>query len=204
MNCPTCGHDNPTGSHFCDACGVPLDRACARCGARLQPGDRFCDACGQAAEETSGTGPTTAPAPRLAETTQQLPVARQARRPRRWPRALLIAAVPLVLLGVAAIALGLRGEIAVDLTATTRSATAAPTATAARPARVFTVGNTGGIGVYVRRSTRLDDKDTAYVDGTRLEQIGDDATGDGTTWHHVRAPDGKTGWVPAQFTVESR
>lgn len=78
------------------------------------------------------------------------------------------------------------------------------TAAAGATGRVLVVGNTGGAGVYLRRTPRLDDRDTAYRDGTRLEQIGDDTTADGITWHHVRAPDGKTGWVPAQFTLESR
>ena len=77
------------------------------------------------------------------------------------------------------------------------------TAAAGATGRVLVVGNTGGAGVYLRRTPRLDDRDTAYRDGTRLEQIGDDITADGITWHHVRAPDGKTGWVPAQYTVES-
>ncbi len=76
--------------------------------------------------------------------------------------------------------------------------------TAAAPSAVFVVGNTGGEGVYLRRSPRMDDRDTAYRDGTRLEQIGPDVTGDGQTWRHVRAPDGKTGYVPARYTVESR
>ena len=99
-----------------------------------------------------------------------------------------------------------------------RAATAGPTATAAAgtggqptatgPARgtgkVFVVGNTGGQGVYLRRTPRLDDRDTPYVDGTRLEQIDADVTANGLTWHRVRAPDGKVGWVPAQYTTEGR
>jgi hypothetical protein len=99
-----------------------------------------------------------------------------------------------------------------------RAATARPTATAAAatggqptasaPARgtgkVFVVGNTGGQGVYLRHTPRLDDRDTAYGDGTRLEQIDADVTANGLTWRHVRAPDGKVGWVPAQYTAEGR
>ena len=112
----------------------------------------------------------------------------------------------LLLVGVAAASR--RGGAGPAPTATTVAAPApagAPAATAP-PAtgRVFVVGNTGGQGVYLRRTPRLDDRDKAYADGTRLEQIGEDTTAEGTTWRHVRAPDGRTGWVPAQYTVESR
>lgn len=75
----------------------------------------------------------------------------------------------------------------------------APTATAS--GAVFVVGNTGGEGVYLRHTPHLDDRDTAYPDGTRLTQVGPDVTADGQDWRHVRAPDGRTGWVPAQYTV---
>ncbi len=80
-------------------------------------------------------------------------------------------------------------------------ATATTTAPASA-ARTFTVANTGGEGVYLRRTPRLADRDTAYVEGTQLVAIGADEQGEGQTWHHVRAPDGKVGYVPAQYTVE--
>lgn len=76
----------------------------------------------------------------------------------------------------------------------------APTSTGA--ARSFVVANTGGDGVYLRRTPRLADRDTAYPDGTRLVAIGPDVTGEGRNWHQVRTPDGKTGYVPAQYTNE--
>lgn len=78
-------------------------------------------------------------------------------------------------------------------------ATTAP----ANAARTFIVANTGGEGVYLRRTPHLADRDTAYTDGTRLVAISADVEGDGQTWHHVRAPDGKTGYVPAQYTNET-
>lgn len=85
-------------------------------------------------------------------------------------------------------------------TATAGSA-GAPTPTGA--ARSFVVANTGGDGVYLRRTPRLADRDTAYPDGTRLVAIGPDVTGDGQSWRHVRTPDGKTGYIPAQYTTEA-
>ncbi len=80
---------------------------------------------------------------------------------------------------------------------TTAPAAATPTA------RVFVVANTDGDGVYLRRTPSLADRDTAYIDGTRLVAIGPDVTGEGELWHHVRAPDGRIGYVPAKYTVEA-
>ncbi len=91
-----------------------------------------------------------------------------------------------------------------------------PTATVAGPApatpsravtvaaaKTFVVANTGGDGVYLRRTTNLDDHDTAYIEGTQLVQVGPDIQANGITWRHVRTPDGKTGYVPAQYTQEA-
>lgn len=60
ITCPNCGNDNPTGSTFCNKCGVPLafrivetDSSdedgviyCSGCGAANPAGARFCDNCG--------------------------------------------------------------------------------------------------------------------------------------------------------------
>lgn len=78
---------------------------------------------------------------------------------------------------------------------------APPTATVAPVPRSYIVANTGGQGVYLRRTANLEDRDTAYADGTVLVQIGPDVQAGGTTWHNVRTPDGKVGFVPAQFTT---
>ena len=76
-------------------------------------------------------------------------------------------------------------------------------ATATVVAKVYMVGNTDGEGVYLRRTPRMSDRDTAYVDGTKLTAIGEDVTADGELWHHVRTPDGKIGYVPAKYTIEA-
>jgi len=55
--------------------------------------------------------------------------------------------------------------------------------------------------VYLRRTANLEDRDTAYADDTVLVQIGPDVQAGGITWHNVRTPDGKVGFVPAQFTT---
>jgi hypothetical protein len=129
--------------------------------------------------------------------------------PGTFSPAIFIVALAVILLLVGVAVASRRGGAGPAPTATAAAApvpAGGPTATTPPQAagRVFVVGNTGGQGVYLRRTPRLDDRDKAYADGTRLEQIGEDTTAEGMTWHHVRAPDGRTGWVPAQYTVESR
>ena len=63
------------------------------------------------------------------------------------------------------------------------------------------VGNTGGDGVYLRRTPRMDDRSIAWADNTQLILLGAEATGDGQNWVQVRDPMNNVGWVPVQFVV---
>lgn len=141
------------------------------------------------------------------------------RRPRRgddnWSPGAFSPGIFLVAMGVIALLVGVAvlGQRAVTgdrpaATATSPNPGAGQPSTTATPrptGRFFTVGNTGGEGVFLRNTPRLEDRiRPAYGDGTRLEQIGPDVTGEGQTWRHVRAPDGKTGYVPARYTIEAR
>jgi hypothetical protein len=81
------------------------------------------------------------------------------------------------------------------------SAAASASAAASTQAKVYVVANTDNEGVYLRRTPNRDDRLTAYVDGTELVAVGEDVTAGGELWHHVRAPDGQTGYVPAVYTV---
>ena len=45
------------------------------------------------------------------------------------------------------------------------------------------------------------DRIAAYPDDTQLVVLGPDTSANGITWKHVRTPDGKVGYVPAQYTV---
>lgn len=83
------------------------------------------------------------------------------------------------------------------------AATGAPLTATAAPARTYIVANTGGDGVYLRKTPDLADRDKAYPEGTALVAIGPDTTANGEIWHNVRAPDGRTGWVPARYTADA-
>jgi class 3 adenylate cyclase len=56
VSCPTCGHEAPAGSAFCNGCGAKLVIVCASCGATPPPGSRFCNGCGG----TLGAAPASA------------------------------------------------------------------------------------------------------------------------------------------------
>lgn len=123
------------------------------------------------------------------------------------PAIFIVALLVIALLVALAVLSQQGGRDTPATTAVTATATGVPVAVtgpARGTGRIVLVGNTGGEGVYLRRTPRLDDRDTAYPDGTRLEQIDADVTANGITWRRVRAPDGKTGWVPAQYTIEGR
>ena len=78
--------------------------------------------------------------------------------------------------------------------------TAAATATPEKP-KLMAVANTDGIGVYLRRTPKLDDRLRPWVEGTRFEALGSPVDGDGVKWLKVRGPDGVEGFIPTQFLV---
>src|SRR5205823_7985130 len=82
----------------------------------------------------------------------------------------------------------------------TSTSTSAPAATT--PDTVY-VGNTDGIGVFVRKTPAMSDRLRAYPDGTALTIVGDDVDGDGQHWKHIKTPDGLEGYVPAIYTVDT-
>jgi hypothetical protein len=78
-----------------------------------------------------------------------------------------------------------------------QTVTAAPTAPPAP--KFFTVTGTEN-GLNLRSDHKTDAAAlSSYPDGTRLEQIAADFTGPDRVWRKVRAPDGKEGWVAAEF-----
>jgi hypothetical protein len=71
-------------------------------------------------------------------------------------------------------------------------------------AQFFVVINTAGQGLNLRADHQVASEILAlYADGTRLEQIGDDFVGPDRLWRNVRGPDGREGWVAADFLQEA-
>ena len=89
-------------------------------------------------------------------------------------------------------------------TAPTATPAQSPTATpAAEPPKVFVIGNTGGVGAWLRRTPRINDYLIAWTDGTRMEVVGPDVQADGRTWRHVKDPRGNEGYLPAEWLVSA-
>jgi hypothetical protein len=63
------------------------------------------------------------------------------------------------------------------------------------------VAGTDGEGVYLRRTPRLDDKLSAWSDGTRLAILGPDVVQNGLRWIPVQDPCGIGGWVLARYAA---
>jgi hypothetical protein len=61
------------------------------------------------------------------------------------------------------------------------------------------VANTGGVGVYIRRTPNPDDKIRAYQDGSPMTIVGSDIVVGSTRWRHVLAADRTDGYVPAEY-----
>jgi hypothetical protein len=61
------------------------------------------------------------------------------------------------------------------------------------------VANTDRLGVYMRRTPRLEDRLRAWVEGTRMEVLETGVEAEGQRWVKVRAPDGSEGYVPEQY-----
>ncbi|MFH1485134.1 MAG: hypothetical protein ABIH46_03600 [Chloroflexota bacterium] len=74
--------------------------------------------------------------------------------------------------------------------------------TTPKPApNIMVVGNTGGVGVYVRRTPSMADKLKAWPDRTIMKLTGEQTEAEGKKWLRVEAPDGNNGWIPAEYLV---
>jgi hypothetical protein len=69
------------------------------------------------------------------------------------------------------------------------------------PSPPLRVGNTGGIGVYLRATPRLADRLRAWPDGTPMLPTGRETEAEGRRWREVRDPTGTIGWIPASYLV---
>jgi adenylate cyclase len=57
VTCPSCRHEPPTGSQFCNRCGAPLELRCPGCDNTVPPDSQFCNSCGHALAPTTATTP---------------------------------------------------------------------------------------------------------------------------------------------------
>jgi hypothetical protein len=77
----------------------------------------------------------------------------------------------------------------------------AQTSAPAAPGAEMRIGNTGGVGAFIRRTPRLTDRLVAWPDATILQALGETAEGDGVLWINVRDPSGNLGWIPAGYVL---
>ncbi len=63
------------------------------------------------------------------------------------------------------------------------------------------VGNTGGDGVWLRRSPDMEDRVRTWPDNSPMQVIGADREVDGRLWKNVEDPAGNVGWIPAEYLV---
>lgn len=84
----------------------------------------------------------------------------------------------------------------------TQTPRASPTPTQVQGSRLV-VGNTGGVGAWLRRSPRMNDYVIALNDGTPLEVVGPDVQAEGRVWKNVRDPRGNQGFIPAEWAVSA-
>lgn len=64
------------------------------------------------------------------------------------------------------------------------------------------MGNTGGEGLNIRANPQMADKITAWVDGTRMVEVGPAQSSAGRLWRNVRDPEGNVGFVAAEYLVK--
>lgn len=77
---------------------------------------------------------------------------------------------------------------------------ASPTATPGQ-SQSLVLGNTGGVGAWLRRTPRMNDYLIAWTDGTRMTVVGPDVQAEGITWKNVQDPQGNKGYIPAEWLV---
>ena len=75
--------------------------------------------------------------------------------------------------------------------------------TAQASGQVHIVGNTDGEGVYIRRTPNIEDRITAWPDGTKMTELSAPVEEEDRLWRHVRDPDGNEGYIPAEYLVKA-
>jgi hypothetical protein len=76
-----------------------------------------------------------------------------------------------------------------------------PTPEPTPPPAALRIGNTGGIGAYLRATPRLADRLRAWPDGTPMIPTGQETDAEGRHWREVRDPAGAVGWMPSAYLL---
>jgi uncharacterized membrane protein YphA (DoxX/SURF4 family) len=76
-----------------------------------------------------------------------------------------------------------------------------PAATPTKAPAFLLVGNTGGVGVWLRGSPSMADKVRAWVDSTKMLVVGPECEAEGRVWCNVKDPAGNVGWIPAEYLL---
>ena len=63
------------------------------------------------------------------------------------------------------------------------------------------VGNTGGDGVYIRQTPKMEDMIKAWPDGTVMIYNGKEQSSENRLWKQVEDPDGNMGWIPDEYLL---
>lgn len=70
-------------------------------------------------------------------------------------------------------------------------------------AATYFVGNTLGRGMVLRPAPGLTEAGIAWPDGAKMDGLGAEQDVNGWTWVMVRDPDGKEGWIPANYLLRT-
>ncbi len=61
------------------------------------------------------------------------------------------------------------------------------------------VGNTDGDGAYIHVTPSLDNRITAWSDGTEVQSVGKSIYTNSRWWDHVQDPAGNVGWMASEY-----
>lgn len=187
MHCPSCQSANRDDARFCQACGSSLGDSPAAREHYLRDARAGVEDSGAARRvDQVSTQQEQGALDNIPSTAEEV-------------RSAFLLILPLLfLIGVFLVRAAIPGS-----DAGTSHTPPTPTEVADRTYRVVNTGPgtcaNGSAGVALRTSP-VGQSSPGYCDGTVLVMIGTDVESNGLVWREVRGPDGREGFVPAQYT----